>query len=202
MKIILASQSPRRRELLQKIGLRFEVCPSHFDEASILYEYNPENYCKMLAEKKAEKIAEQQFDSLIIGADTIVIKNKVLYPKPNSKNQAIQFLKELSGKTHQVYTGVRLISKQKNISHSFIEKTDVTFHSLSSSDIEFYVINEKPFDKAGGYGIQDFSSVFVKKIDGCYFNVVGFPLPRFYNEIKNNYPEIFENLLVTKMESL
>ena len=139
MKIILASQSPRRRELLNKIGLNFTVCPSHFDESSIPYNNNPENYCKILAEKKAEKIADKHPDSLIIGADTIVVKNKVVYPKPNSKIEAIQFLKELSDNSHQVFTGVWLISKQNNFSYSFVEKTDVTFHSLSSKDIEFYV---------------------------------------------------------------
>lgn len=202
MEIILASQSPRRKELLKKIGFTFKVIPSSFDESTVPYKQNPEAYCKLLSVKKAEEVAGRTSSGLIISADTIVVLKNELYPKPENIRESIKFLKNLSGSTHQVYTGVSILSKHAGIHHSFVEKTDVSFYALSTSEITHYVMDEIPLDKAGGYGIQDFSSVFVEKIDGCYFNVVGLPISRFYRELKNIYPDLIENLLVTKKESL
>ena len=202
MKIILASQSPRRQELFSKYGLEFDVVPSNFDESTIQYLNSPADYCCKLAEEKAKEVSDLYPDNLVIGADTIVVLKNKFFPKPKDLTQTKLFLNELADKTHQVYTGVSLNHKINDMSHSFYKKTDVTFHPLSEDDIDHYTSVENPMDKAGGYGIQDFSSVFVKKIDGCYFNVVGLPLSRLYLEIKKKYSKLIENLLVAKMETL
>ena len=196
MNIILASQSPRRKELLNKIGLNFKIIPSDFDESKIQFNGSPEEYCEELAFKKAEKIATNFKNDLIIGADTIVELNGELLPKPKNLDEAKQFLTSLNGKTHQVFTGISIILNQQK--STFNECTSVTFNSLIDSEFDYYIENFNPLDKAGAYGIQDWSSVFVRKIHGCYFNVMGFPISKFYNELKKISPITIENLLVTK----
>ena len=115
MKIILASQSPRRKELLSKFGLKFKVIPSNFNESNIQYNKNPKIYCQILAIKKAEEVAKDHNDSLLIGADTIVILNNKVYPKPNNLKESKIFLNNLSGKTHSVYTGISLIQNSDSL---------------------------------------------------------------------------------------
>lgn len=178
--IILASQSPRRAHLLSQIGLQFIVQPSGIHEkihADLTYEDN----VKQLALYKAQDIAGKNDDGVVIGSDTIVVINGKILNKPESKDEAFAMLSELSAKTHTVYTGFALVdvkSKKFYIDH---EKTEVTFRRLSDAEIDSYIATGSPMDKAGAYGIQDdFGAVFVEKINGCYYTVVGFPLAKFY----------------------
>ena len=180
MKIILASASPRRKEILRMINLKFIVLASNFDESSIPIFNDPIKYCTKLAIAKAKIISNKYPNSYVIGSDTIVYCNKKILGKAKNYSEAIKHLEILSNKRHEVYTAVSLINKTNKIQKSFIDKTSVFFNKLSHSDIEYYVKNHNPFDKAGSYAIQDWSSIFVKKIDGCFYNVVGFPLAKFY----------------------
>tara|TARA_Y100000590_G_C15676356_1_gene998196 strand:+ start:177 stop:614 length:438 start_codon:yes stop_codon:yes gene_type:complete len=134
----------------------------------------------MLAINKAKIISNKFPDHYIIGADTIVYYNNMILNKPINYTEAIKYLKLLNGNKHIVYTGVSLINKKNNLQKSFVEKTSVYFNDLTNNDIKNYVKTCKPFDKAGAYGIQDMSSIFIKKINGCFYNVVGFPLSKFY----------------------
>jgi len=181
MKIILASKSPRRIEILNKINLNFKAINSNYDESLIRINHkNPSNYCQMLATKKAKIVSDRFDDTFVIGADTIVYhKNKIL-GKPKNKQEAIFYLKLLSNSNHSVYTGITLINKNKKINKSFFDKTFVHFNKIYLKDIKYYINNYNPYDKAGSYGIQGWSSIFVKKINGCFYNVIGFPLPKFY----------------------
>jgi len=181
IKIILASKSPRRKFLLGKINLNFKIFGSNIDEKNIKINHNrPIEYCKNLAEIKCIDVANNFEEALIISADTIVYHKKKIYNKPNNRNEAIYHLESLSNKTHAVYTGVSLIIKSKNIKINFYDKTYVTFHKLNNQYIDYYVDKYKPYDKAGSYGIQDWSMIFIKKINGCFNNVVGFPVSKFY----------------------
>ena len=181
MDIILASKSQRRIELLKKINLKFKSIDSKLDELSIQKKHdNPKIYCSKLAFKKAKIVSSKSKESLVIGADTIVYNNRRILEKPINKKEAIEHLKSLSNNTHKVYTAVHILNKSKNINKSFIEETKVTFYNLEKKEINYYIDCYKPYDKAGSYGIQDWSSIFVKKIEGCFYNVVGFPLPKFY----------------------
>ena len=200
MDIILASQSPRRKQLLSILGLKFEVISSDFDESTVEFNISPQKFCETLAYNKAKVVADKFPENLVIGADTIVFCDNKMYPKPENIKIASIFLNELSNKTHHVYTGLSLIIGDKV--HTFHECTAVTFKKLSKNEIDYYINNFNPLDKAGAYGIQDWSSIFVKKIDGCYFNVVGFPISTFYSELQLFYPKIHENLLVAKLENV
>ena len=200
MDIILASQSPRRKQLLKILGFDFEVKPSFFDETIIEYKNNPKEYCEKLSLFKAKEIAKLYPTKLVIGADTIVVLNNTILPKPKDNEEAKSFLKMLSNNSHHVFTGISFSYQQ--IDNSFSEKTLVTFKKLSNDEINYYVENSNPMDKAGAYGIQDWSSIFVEKIEGCYFNVVGLPISKVYQKILKFYPKLIENLLVTKLENM
>ena len=184
MKFILASSSPRRRELLLRLQTPFDIILPDVDESIIPPEGSPETYCTALAELKANDISQHYPNNLVIGSDTIVVLDNNIMGKPEDKTMAQNMLKTLSGKTHHVYTGVCLKWADKNIHHLFAEITMVTFRELSDADINHYIESCPPYDKAGSYGIQDWSAVFVKEIKGCYDNVVGFPISRFYEELK------------------
>jgi len=184
MKLILASSSPRRKILLQRLDYPFEIIPSEIEESTLSTNIEPEIYCTKLAKLKANHISNNYPNALVIGADTIVvIKNQILN-KPNNSKEAEYMLSMLSNNTHQVYTGICLKWMANNITHSFAEITHVTFHPLEQQDISYYIGNYHPYDKAGAYGIQDRSSIFVKEITGCYDNVVGFPISRIHLELK------------------
>ena len=184
MKFILASSSPRRRELLLRLQTPFDIILPDVDESIIPPYGSPETYCTALAELKANDISQHYPNNLVIGSDTIVVLDNNIMGKPEDKAMAQNMLETLSGKTHHVYTGVCLKWADKNIHHLFAEITMVTFRELSEADINHYIESCPPYDKAGSYGIQDWSAVFVKEIKGCYDNVVGFPISRFYEELK------------------
>ena len=181
MKFILASQSPRRKMLFKQLNLDFKIAIPTLKEKNTKVKYkSPSKYCMHLANLKCTNIADFYNDSIVIGADTIVYFKNKIYNKPKNKQDAMRQLASLSNKTHIVYTGVSIISKNKNIDILFYEKTYVTFNKLLKSDIKHYIKLYNPMDKSGSYGIQDWSAVFVKKIHGCYNNVIGFPLSKFY----------------------
>ena len=184
MKFILASSSPRRQELLLRLQTPFDIILPDVDESIIPPDGSPETYCTALAELKANDISQHYPNNLVIGSDTIVVLDNNIMGKPEDKTMAQNMLETLSGKTHHVYTGVCLKWADKNIHHLFAEITMVTFRELSEADINHYIESCPPYDKAGSYGIQDWSAVFVQEIKGCYDNVVGFPISRFYQELK------------------
>lgn len=179
--IILASKSPRRKELLTLLNIPFTIQASHVDESfsSTLKPYEAAMY---LSRIKAEAIYEKNRDSLIIGADTIVFCEDEYLEKPIDEKDAFRMLSKLSGKTHQVITGVT-ICFQESI-ESFYSKTDVTFYNISNDEINRYIETKEPFDKAGAYGIQGYASLFVKEIKGDYFTVVGLPIGQLNQALK------------------
>lgn len=182
--IILASQSPRRAHLLQQIGLDFSIQPSNIIEEideSLSYAEN----VKRLALHKAEDLFKQNNAGIIIGADTIVVIDGKILGKPDSTQNAKEMLRMLSGRTHTVFTGFALVDAASKKSYIDSEQTDVTFRELTDAEISDYVNSGSPMDKAGAYGIQDdFGAVFVEKISGCYYTVVGFPLAKFYQAFR------------------
>jgi len=183
-KIILASGSPRRKmllnALLKKFGLKFVVIPANIEEYIPAKINDFGKFTADLAELKALEVAQNN-NGLIIAADTIVVyKNKVL-GKPGSKSEAKKMLNLLSGKKHNVFTGICIVDTEKNQYIKTYEKTEVSFRKLQNKEIEFYVNSGSPMDKAGSYGIQDdLGSTFVKSIKGDYFNVVGLPVLKLY----------------------
>ena len=183
-KYILASESPRRSKLLTQIGIIFETLPSNFIE-DLSINLPPSNLSMNFAENKVKAVAKNNKSRWVIGADTIVTIKDKIFGKPNSFNEGNEMLRALSGKTHDVYTGVSIQNIEKNISLTFNERTKVTLKKLTDDDIFFYLKHHKPYDKAGSYGIQGYFSVFIKKIDGCYFNIVGLPLHRLYIKLKS-----------------
>lgn len=188
MSFILASQSPRRKMLLDKLELNFKVITPKIEENNIKIKNKaPSKYCMQLAYEKCKSIADIYQKDIVIGADTIVYYNKNILNKPKNDIDANNQLSLLSNNIHIVYTGISIICLKKNIDFIFYDKTYVTFNKLSKSDIEYYIKFHNPKDKSGSYGIQDWSAIFVKKINGCYNNVIGFPLSKFYKLcIQNN----------------
>lgn len=179
-KYILASGSPRRIKLLKQIGLNFIVAKSNFHE-KVPRVVSPVNYVRHNAENKCRMVAGKFKNGIIIAADTIVVLNREVLNKPRNNNEAVKFLKKLSGKTHNVFTGIYVLDIDGNKSLFGYEKTSVKFRKLSLNEISYYVKNHKPLDKAGSYGIQDdFGCLFVSKITGDYYNVVGLPLVKLY----------------------
>lgn len=186
LKFILASASERRKDLLSRIVSNFEVKISNFDEEKVEVSTNIENYVKTLAEGKAKDVALNcDNDSIIIGADTIVVIGNNILGKPKDKNHAFEMLKLLSNNVHRVYSGVAVINNQKNIMKSECLYTEVYFSEISDDEIWRYIESGECLDKAGAYGIQGYGGVFAEKINGCYYNVVGLPLNLLNKMIKN-----------------
>ena len=188
-RIILASASPRRREILANALPNFEIeikpsnAEENLDKAS--YRSNPWKYAEDTAELKATAIMKEinfQENAIVIGTDTVVTLNSVIYEKPRDKNHAMEMLKLTSGQTQKVYSGVCILRGSKD-KIQFHECTEVTFDELSHDVIEAYVDSGEPMDKAGGYGIQAQGGTLVKSIQGDYFNVVGFPLYQFCKQM-------------------
>lgn len=172
---ILASASPRRRELLSLSGFSFDVIPSKADE-SLNESLSPEETVKALARLKAESVFNEHRDRVVFGCDTVVYLNGEILGKPKDEVHAFTMLKRLSGKTHTVSTGVCIMSKDKEI--CFSDTTEVTFYELSDETIKSYIATNECSDKAGAYGIQGYGSVLVKEIKGDYFSVMGLPVAR------------------------
>jgi septum formation protein len=196
LKIVLASQSPRRKKLLSQLGIDFEVIPSNTDE--IITSDDPIAIVKELSAQKSLEVSNHINNSIIIGSDTIVVFEGSILGKPKDKSDAFHMLSTLSNQTHSVFTGVSIIKKvngQIDEHYQFVEETKVTFSSLSTSEIDAYIDTGSPMDKAGAYGIQDdWGAVFVKEVQGDFYNVVGFPLNRFYQEMKALEPQIFTQI--------
>ncbi len=180
--IILASGSPRRASLFELMGLQFEVQVSDVDENSEEY-LVPEVHVLELSYKKASKVAEVSNDGLIVGADTIVVLDDETLGKPSDRKDAHKILRRLSSRTHAVYTGYTIIEKPSGRSTSEYARTEVTFRELTDIEIEAYIATGSPMDKAGAYGIQDHGALFVTKVEGCFYNVMGFPITSFYQTL-------------------
>ena len=177
--IILASASPRRESILSKIDLKFISIPSNTVE-DFSIKLPPEAFCEHWAREKALNIAKDFPRSYILGADTIVVLDNKILGKPKDRDHSISMLKSLSGKTHEVLTGISIIQIDSGVDVSFNASTYVSIRTLTNSDICNYINIYNPYDKAGSYGIQDGFSKYVKKIDGCFYNVMGLPISEFY----------------------
>ncbi|CAB5169619.1 Septum formation protein Maf [Olavius algarvensis associated proteobacterium Delta 3] len=173
--LILASQSPRRKYLLEQAGLKFEVIPSDFNENSVSLS-DPDTYVTELAEGKAASVAGNYPESWVIGADTIVWSQGKVLGKPGSEDDARNMLRRLSGRTHQVYTGYAFVCSSRGRTESKAVRTDVLFKKLSDTEIDWYVHTGEPFDKAGAYAIQGIGTFLIRSITGSYTNVVGLPV--------------------------
>lgn len=183
--IILASASPRRRELLDMVGIPFSVCPSQGEEQ--IRGSSPKEVVEELSEQKAREVfLKTSSEVLVIGADTVVAAEGNILGKPKNRKEAIQMLKKLQGASHEVYTGVTMLSRDENGEQqkTFHVMTAVEFYPMSEEEIESYVDTGEPMDKAGAYGIQGKAGIFVKEIRGDYNNVVGLPVARLYQELK------------------
>jgi|SRR5690554_4164958 len=182
--IYLASKSPRRQKLLKQINLDFKVITVDVNESLKINEL-PAKAVKRLASEKLKKAKEKIKKGIIITADTIVVLNKEILGKPINEKDAFKILNKLSGKTHIVYTGFAISNLQEEKTIIDYEKTLVTFRKLNRKEILDYIRTGSPMDKAGAYGIQDdFGAVFIKKINGCYYNVVGLPLSKVYSTLQ------------------
>ncbi len=183
-KLVLASASPRRRELLAQIGLDFEVAPGQGEE--IITKTEPKDIVMELAEAKAKEVYNGTENMVVIGADTIVVHHGHLMGKPADKADAETMLTELCGDTHQVYTGVAFLWQEdgKDLKHTFYECTDVSVYPAEREEIKAYIETGEPMDKAGAYGIQGRFAAWIRRIEGDYSNVVGLPAGRVYQELK------------------
>jgi septum formation protein len=188
MKLILASSSPRRVEILRNAGFAFNLFPTGVDETRLANE-NAEDYVRRVANAKAgtaEATAKKGHPAIVIGADTIVALGNRVLGKPSSVEEARWMLRLLSGRTHQVFTGLALVStaERQHQKTSHVEMTKVTFVELSEAEIEDYLESGEPLDKAGAYGIQGIGGRYVTRIEGCYFNVMGLPLSRLSSALR------------------
>jgi septum formation protein len=189
MRIVLASGSPRRAEVLRNAGLSFEVVPAEVDETRRADE-TPEELVGRLAEAKARfaaaRVADRTGPALVVGADTAVVVDGLVLGKPASAEDARGMLRRLSGRTHAVITGLAVLRLPGEAARAERETTRVTFAPLTEREIEEYVASGEPFDKAGAYAIQGRGGRFVTRVEGCYFNVVGLPLARLYRMLRES----------------
>jgi septum formation protein len=183
-KLVLASTSPRRQILLRLLGVPFEVRESGVPEDHDPTD-RPENIVRTLAIAKARAVAAREANALVVGADTIVVLGTRILGKPKDAEDAESMLRSLSGARHTVHTGFAIVDRPSDRVHADVVSTDVEFRELGEEEIRSYVASGSPMDKAGAYGIQDdFGAVFVRRIEGCFYNVVGFPLSRFYVDLQ------------------
>ncbi len=185
-KLILASGSPRRAEILTSVGWEFEKQVADIDETELPGE-KPDNYVQRLAREKAEKIAVNYIDAYVLGADTIVVIEDKIIGKPKDFEDAARMLKMLSGKKHDVLTGISIVKVSNNNSETKtnLQKTSVKFAKLSDAEINFLVENGAPLDKAGAYAVQAQAALFIEEIEGDYWNVVGLPVHLVYQTINS-----------------
>ncbi len=185
-KLILASSSPRRAEVLRNAGIDFEVRPADIDETRRPSE-PASDYVQRLALEKARAAVNSETgakDFIVIGADTVVVNRGEILLKPDSPDDARRMLRQLSGGTHEVHTGLAVIRVPQKTERLIEEVTSVHFAKLSDAEIDAYIATGEPFDKAGAYGIQSLGGRYVTRIEGCYFNVMGMPLARFWATLK------------------
>jgi len=186
-KLVLASGSPRRSEILTSVGWPFEKVVGDIDEATIEGE-SPEDYVVRLAREKAEAVAAKlDANAIVLGADTTVVIDREIIGKPTDLDEARRMLRLLSGRTHEVLTGVAIV-REGNTS-SDLERTFVEFGEMIGDEIEFLAVNGQPLDKAGAYAVQAQAALFIKKIDGDYWNVVGLPINLVYQLINAKAPD-------------
>lgn len=179
--LVLASASPRRSEILRGAGIEFSVRPAHVDEA--VREGEPaRDYARRLAEAKARSVHRR--GETVLGADTVVVLDGALLGKPADEADARRMLRMLSGREHEVLTGICLLSDRETL--TAVESTKVKFLELGDGEIDAYVATGEPLDKAGAYGIQGAASKFIERIEGCYFNVVGLPIARVYGFMRSS----------------
>jgi septum formation protein len=190
VRLILASQSPRRVEMLKRLGITFDTMPSDIDEATDLTD--PPAVVEFLAEAKAKHIVglleskdSEDGDTWVLGADTVVVLANDILGKPSSREHAYQMLMRMSGRHHRVYTGVCLINAKTGEQFKEHEVSSVFFRSLDSAEVRAYAKTEEPMDKAGAYALQGAASAFVHKVDGCYTNIIGLPMPLTVNMLRN-----------------
>jgi septum formation protein len=183
MKLILASSSPRRAEILRNAAIEFEVRPASVEELPATNE-SPEAMVARLAEAKAGLVARKfgagRDTVIVLGADTAVVLDHEIFGKPGDAASARSMLQALSGRTHRVLTGISLVSVPDGATRTAVESTEVTLAPLTREEIEDYIRSGEPFDKAGGYAIQGRAGRYITRIEGCFFNVVGLPLARLY----------------------
>lgn len=183
---VLASASPRRKELLSQIGIKFRTCTSKKEEEVL--RNLPENIVKDLSYTKARDVYERgNRESVVIGADTIVVANEQVLGKPKDEKEAFEMIKMLQGDIHHVYTGVSIIWEQNNNTHvsSFYAVTEVELYYMNDDEIRNYITTTEPYDKAGGYAIQGYFARYVKGIKGDYNNVVGLPIGKLYQVLNS-----------------
>ncbi len=187
---VLASRSPRRRRLLERIGMQFDVDASDVEEI-VPPDLTPDRVVESLAMMKARDVAGRHREALTMGADTIVVLDGEILGKPADEREAAAMLRRLSGATHTVYTGIALVHPASERTVCAHEGTHVTFAPMEEHEVASYVASGSPMDKAGGYGIQDDrGALFVSRIDGDYYNVVGLPLHRFYRTMKEHFADL------------
>ena len=188
MKLILASASPRRAEILRNAGFTFDTFPADVDE-TILRDERAEDYVRRVAEEKArvamERLTPHTVPAIVMGADTTVVAGGQILGKPADKEDARRMLRLLSGQTNEVLTGLSVTRSTDGRSASHVETTRVSFANLPESEIEEYLASGEPFDKAGAYGIQGIGGRYVTRIEGCYFNVMGLPLSRLWSMLRD-----------------
>ncbi|HAT4168863.1 Maf-like protein [Clostridium perfringens] len=186
MKVILASKSPRRVEILEKIVKEFEVVQSNFDENTIDFKGDIEKYVKDLSRNKAIEVSKRLNEpSIVIAADTVVFQDGKVLEKPKNEEDAFSMLSSLSGNTHKVYSGICLINTYDDTVVTDCDCTEVRFSELNPRQIRNYINSGEPMDKAGAYGIQGLGGAFVEGIKGCYYNVMGLPLNKLYKVLEN-----------------
>ena len=181
-KIILASKSPRRAEILKMIKVNFKVVPSKIiEKINPIIDHN--EVAVNISKAKAKIISHKYPNDIIIGADTIVVFNEKIFGKPKDINESKKMLKALSGNSHKVITGVTIMNKKLGVLKTFSETTEVFVQKIPIKKIEYYINNFNTIDKAGSYGIQEWFSVWIKKINGCYYNVMGLPVSKVYRHL-------------------
>lgn len=195
--LILASSSPRRKELLQSLGLKFEVAVKPVSE-EVTAAMDPGAVVEMLSLRKAQAVARTREHGLVIGSDTVVVHNGEILGKPENAQHAKEMLVKLQGNAHYVYSGVAIIDATTGKQEVTHQKTKVILKSMTTAEIEAYVSTGEPMDKAGAYAIQGVASIFVAGIEGCYFNVVGLPLERLADLLKKMNYDVLSNVCLKK----
>ena len=180
--MILASKSPRRKEILENFGFNLQIKTKEIEEVSS--KENIIEKIKDISNKKAYEVANENKDDFIVSADTIVSINNKILGKPKNQEDVYNMLRKLSGKSHEVITAFSIININKNIYYSDAEITKVFFNEITDAEIKWYIETKEPFDKAGSYGIQGKGALFVNKIEGDFFSVMGFPLGKFLRALK------------------